>query len=76
MEYTMAELAVVVEEAGLTAWSAILNPNTGKYRLYKGGRDEVLEAMRMDLDTTRSQFEAALALSLRIPRDKLKEMSE
>lgn len=74
MEYTINELAKYVEKAGLTAWTAVLNPETGKYRLYEG--DEELEAVRLDLFATRSQFQAALAMGLKIPRHKLKEIAK
>lgn len=73
MEYTMAELVEYVQNAALTAWTAFLNPDTGKYRLYEGAD---LEAVRLDLFTTRAQFRAALAHRLGIPISKLEEMSE
>ena len=76
MEYTMAELVKHVEEAGYTAWSALLNPRTGKYRLYVGKQADALEAVRLDLFTTQAQFRAALALGLKISEKELEEMSK
>ena len=74
MEYTIAELATYVDKAHLTAWTAILNPDTGKYRLYEGSED--IEAVRLDLFATRAQFEAALSVALDMSVKRLKERIE